>query len=245
MATAKVGIVTAMATEVWPLVRGWRTSVAEYGGREFKFFAHVNAVVLCGGIGHKAGRRAAEAMIALHQPALLIAAGLAGGLRPEWTLGRTMTAAKVIDQASGRAFATVFGEGTVVSSRTIAGAALKQELASQFAADLVDMEGAAVGEVAHRLGVPFLAAKAVSDELNFDLPPLQRFVDEEGRFQGARFTTYAAVRPKLWPMVWHLKRNSDLAAEALAGLLRDLIARPQEQWLSGVQRVGEIGSVGN
>jgi nucleoside phosphorylase len=229
MATPKVGIITAMATEVAPLIRTWRSSTAEHGGRRHKFFVHENAVLLCGGIGYDAGQRAAEAIIALQRPMVLIAAGLAGGLRPQWTLGKTMFAAKVIDEATGREFPTAFGEGTVVSSRTIAGADLKRELAGKFAADLVDMEGAAVAEVAGRHGLRFLAAKAVSDELGFELPPLQPFVDADGRFQAARFTLYAALRPRLWPMVLHLKRNSDVAAAALAELLRGLIAQEQRQ----------------
>jgi adenosylhomocysteine nucleosidase len=214
-----------MATEVAPLIRSWRTSVREHAGRRHRFFEGGNAVLLCGGIGYDAGQRAAEAMIALYQPATVIAAGLAGGLRPQWTLGKTMVAARVIDQETGREFPTAFGDGTVVSSRTIAGAELKRELAAKFAADLVDMEGAAVAEVAARHGLRFLAAKAVSDELDFELPPLQQFVGADGQFQAARFTLYAAMRPRLWPMVLHLKRNSDVAAEALAGLLRELITR--------------------
>src|SRR2546423_1118531 len=107
-ATPKIGIITAMATEVWPLVRDWRVSIAGHDGRRHKFFMRDNAVLLCGGIGYQAGQRAAEAMIAMHQPTLLIAAGLAGGLRPQWTLGKTLIAAKIIDEATGREFTPLY-----------------------------------------------------------------------------------------------------------------------------------------
>ena len=220
---SRVGIITAMPTEVGPLVRGWRSSLGEFSGRRYKFFETDEAVLVCGGIGYEAGRRAAEAVIARAQPVLLIAAGLAGGLRPQWTLGKTLVAGSVIDELTGRRLPTAFGEGAVVSSREIAGLARKRELAARFDADLVDMEGFAVGEVAKARGLPFLAAKAVSDDVEFDLPPLQRFVDGEGKFQAGRFTLHAAVHPGWWPVIARLKRHSDRAAEALAGLLEDLI----------------------
>ncbi|HXZ27354.1 MAG TPA: hypothetical protein VEG08_05070 [Terriglobales bacterium] len=220
---SRVGIVTAMETEVAPLVKGWRTALVETAGRRYKFFETQEAVVLCGGIGYEAGRRAAEAMIARAQPALLIASGLAGGLRPQWILGKTLVAAAVIDELTGRRLATAGGEGVVVSSRQIAGLAKKRELAARFDADVVDMEGFAVGEVAHAHGLPFLAAKAVSDDLGFELPPLQGFVDGEGKFEAGRFVAQAAVHPGWWRRIARLKRHSDRAAEALARLLEELI----------------------
>lgn len=220
---SRVGIITAMETEVAPLVCRWRTSWGESAGRRYKFFETDDAVLLCGGIGYQAGRRAAEAVIARAQPELLIAAGLAGGLRPQWTLGKTLVAGVVLDELTGRRLTTAFGEGVVVSSREIAGLARKRELAARFDADVVDMEGFAVGEVAQAHGLPFLAAKAVSDDLAFELPPLQGFVDEEGKFEAGRFVMHAAVHPGWWGMIARLKRHSEQAAEALAVLLRDLI----------------------
>ena len=181
-------------------------------------------MLLCGGIGHEAGKRAAEAVIEYAKPSLLIAAGLAGGLKPEWTLGQTIVAAEVVGEATGRRFGTAYGKGIVVSSREVARAEKKRELGARFAADLVDMEGAAVAEVAEAHGLPFLAVKAVSDEMDFELPPLQEFVDAEGRFQGARFGFWAAWHPRWWPAIAQLKRRSDLAAEKLAVKLREVIA---------------------
>src|SRR5437868_642746 len=225
----KIGIVTAMETEVWPLVRNWKRVRVDHGGRSFRFFEDGGASVLCGGIGYEAGQRAAEVMITHAQPAVLIAAGLAGGLRPEWTLGKTMVAATVIDEATGDRFSTVSGEGTVVSSREIARLADKRRLAQKFAADLVDMEGAAVASVAKRHGIPLLAVKSVSDDFDFELPPLQQFVDAEGRFGAGRFAAYAALRPQWWPVIARLKRHSEIAAAALAKVLTEIIHQQSQQ----------------
>ena len=191
------------------------------------FFESDEVVLLCGGIGYEAGKRAAKAVIECAKPSVLIATGLAGGLEPEWTLGRTMVAAEVVDEATGRRFKTAYGKGTVVSSREIARAAKKQELATRFAADLVDMEGAAVAEVAEAHGLPFLAVKAVSDEMDFELPPLQGFVDATGGFQSARFGFWAAWHPQWWSAIVQLKKRSDVAAEKLAAKLREVIAEAQ------------------
>jgi len=227
-----VGIVTAMETEVWPLIRDWRKNSHPWQnrprvGHPLNFFENEDAVLLCGGIGYEAGKRAAKAVIEYARPWLLIAAGLAGGLKPDWTLGRTMVAAEVVDAATGRRFKTAYGEGTVISSREIARAARKRELASRFVADLVDMEGAAVAEVAEAHGLPFLAVKAVSDEMDFELPPLQEFVDAEGRFQHVRFGFWAAWHPQWWPAIARLKKRSDYAASVLAEKLREVIAEAQ------------------
>ncbi len=229
-----VGIVSAMETEVWPLIREWNKNPHPYQqrvrvGHPPIFFESGNAVLVCGGIGYEAGKRAAEAVIKYAKPGVLIATGLAGGLKPEWRLGQTMVAAQVIDEATSRRFKTAYGEGTVVSSREIARAAKKQELASRFAADLVDMEGAAVAEVAATHGLPFLAVKAVSDELDFELPPLQSFVDAEGQFQALRFGFWAAWHPRWWAAIAQLKKRSDLAAVALAEKLREVIAEAQQR----------------
>ena len=218
-----------MATEVWPLIRNWRKNPHSWQnrprvGHPAIFFESEDAVLFCGGIGYEAGKRAAEAVIEYAKPDLLIATGLAGGLKPEWTLGRTMVAAEVVDEATGRRFQTAYGEGTVISSREIARAGNKRDLASRFAADVVDMEGAAVAEVAESHGLPFLAVKAVMDDMDFELPPLQDFVDAAGRFQHARFGLWAVWHPRWWLATAQLKMRSDRAAAALAEKLREVIA---------------------
>ena len=153
-----------------------------------------------------------------------------------------MVAAEVVDEATGRRFRTAYGEGKVVSSRKIARAGKKRELASRFAADVVDMEGAAVAEIAEAHGLPFLAVKAVSDEMDFELPPLQDFVDAQGRFQGGRFGFWAAWHPQWWPVIAQLKRNTDRAAMALAEKLREVIAEAQRGALplAGFAKGGEV-----
>ena len=49
------------------------------------------------------------------------------------------------------------------------------------------MEAAAVAAVAQERGIEFAAVKAISDELDFVMPPVGRFVDADGKFETARF----------------------------------------------------------
>src|SRR5690242_17545496 len=84
----KVAVVAALEREILPFVKNWAHVIREYDGRSFRFFENAGNVVLCGGIGPEAARRAAEAVIALYRPTLLISAGFAGALNPALEVGQ-------------------------------------------------------------------------------------------------------------------------------------------------------------
>ena len=75
---SEVAIVAALEREVAGLVKSWPRVSRDFEGRSFKFFEKSNAVLVCGGIGPEAARRATEAVVALYRPAELISAGFAG-----------------------------------------------------------------------------------------------------------------------------------------------------------------------
>jgi adenosylhomocysteine nucleosidase len=80
---------------------------------------------------------------------------------------------------------------------------------------VVDMEAAAVAKVAAETGIGFRCVKAISDEADFVMPPLARFVDAEGNFQSGKFAAWAAVRPWEWARVITLGRKTSKAVRAL------------------------------
>ena len=49
----------ALEREVWPLVKRWRVQERMHDGRTFRFFENGDTVLICGGIGSEAARRAA------------------------------------------------------------------------------------------------------------------------------------------------------------------------------------------
>jgi adenosylhomocysteine nucleosidase len=61
--------------------------------------------------------------------------------------------------------------------------------------------------------------KAISDEMDFEFPAMDRFIDADGRFSQGRFAWYAGVRPWLWRRVMRLARNSKRASHALCAYL--------------------------
>jgi len=84
------------------------------------------------------------------------------------------------------------------------------------------MEAAAVVRSAEASDKQFTAVKVISDEVDFEFPAMDRFVDAEGRFLEGRFAFYTAIRPWLWPQVIRLARNSNRAAQALCLYLRTI-----------------------
>ncbi len=233
--SCKVAIVAALEREVWPLVKNWPVTRKEYDGRWFKFYEKAGTVLVCSGMGAEAARRAAEAIINLYHPELIISAGFAGGLNPTLPAGHMLMPRQVIDASDGSRSDRGFGEGVLVSFGTVADAEQKARLADAYGAHAVDMEAAGVARSAEAHGIKFLACKVISDATDSRMPPIARFITGDGRFHALKFMAYVAVRPWLWLSVMKLARNSALAAgklcEALAGAHEARVAEPGLQTL--------------
>jgi len=217
---SRVAIVVALEREVRPLIKEWRASEKESGGRGFRFFEKDEFVLVCGGIGAEAARRAAEAVIAIYAPALIYSAGFAGALDPKLKVGDVVQPERVVNAGDGSNVDLGRGEGVLVSFGSVATPEQKAKLRNSFGATAVDMEAAAVARAAEARGVRFAVVKVISDEFDFAFPSMERFVDSNGRFLEGRFAWFAALRPWLWPQVWRLARNSGRASRALCDWLR-------------------------
>jgi adenosylhomocysteine nucleosidase len=214
-----VAIIAAMPAEVAPLVRhSLRRSVAGV-----MLYELPSALIALGGMGRKPAQRAAEVALQEANPSLLVSAGFAGALAPGLQPGEVLTFREVADEATGEHYATTSGEAVLVSSPRVAGVNHKRSLAQSFAASAVDMEAAAVAEVARRHGIPFAAVKAISDDLEFPMPPVSGFIDRNGRLRAPAFLAHVAVRPKWWIPLLRLARNSGLASRNLGKFLQHLI----------------------
>lgn len=219
---ARIAIVAALEREVRPLVKSWRVSQKESDGRRFRFFERDDAAVVCAGIGAEAARRAAEAVIALYAPHVVCSAGFAGALDARLKVGDIVQPALVVNAGDGSRVEIENGSGVLVSFAAIANPAQKAQLRESFAAQAVDMEAAAVARAAEARGIRFSAVKAISDEIDFEFPSLDRFVDAGGSFSELRFAAFAAVRPWLWSKVIRLGRDSSRASRALCAALQKI-----------------------
>jgi hypothetical protein len=213
----KVAIVAALEREVSGLTRSCRRVTQEHEGRSFTFFERDDMVVTCGGIGMEAARRAAEVVIALYHPMRLQSVGFAGALDASLHVGDLFTPAVVIDARDGSRIEIPGGDkrSMLVSFMAVAGIEQKRSLATAYGAQVVDMEAAGVATAARAHGIEFGATKVISDEWNFEMPQMGRFIDAHGRFRTAPFAAFVAVRPWLWKRVATLAGNSRKAARVL------------------------------
>jgi adenosylhomocysteine nucleosidase len=217
----KVAIVAALEREVSSLIEGCTRVARQYEGRSFVFFERKDErnkmVIVCGGIGVEAARRAAEAVIALYSPTLVQSVGFAGALDASLHVGDVFAPAVVVDARDGSR-TEIEGanrQGTLVTFMAVAGTDQKSNLARAYGARAVDMEASAVAAAAHAHAIPFAATKAISDEYDFEMPQTARFIDSQGQFRTASFALFAALRPWLWRRVAQLAGNSRKAARAL------------------------------
>jgi nucleoside phosphorylase len=214
-----VAVVVAMARELAPMLHGMRSERVD----GIDFFESTDIAVAVGGIGRKAASRAAEALIRRYSPGVLISAGLVGALTPKLKVGDVVEVKEVVDADSSEIFETGRAGAVLLTESGVAGPADKPIDAQRFSADIVDMEASAEAEVAKQYGVEFMALKAVSDEVNFAMPPLGKFVSDRGKFETLRFLAWVSIRPKWWSVVRQLNDNSNLAAANLSKALDHLI----------------------
>lgn len=226
----KIAIIAALERELLPLVKSWPSSKLTHEGREFTFYEAEYAVAVCAGIGSEAARRAAEAVMVKYSPQLIISAGVAGALVSDLHVGETIFPAIVTDTQDGSRHESgihsapmgqsSLGRTVLATYPVIASVAQKHQVAKSYGAHAVDMEAAAVARVAEKHGLPFIAVKAISDDLSFEIPEMNRFI-RNGYFQTRNFVLHVAFRPWLWLRVLRLARNTRLASENLCAWLRE------------------------
>jgi len=246
----RIAIIAAMAREVGPLVRRWHAREVTRNGKTYRLFESGDVVVICGGIGAQAARRAAEAVIEEMRPTRVISVGFAGALDSKMKVADVVEPRVVVNAADGSRTDTGSGEGTLVSFGAVAGRNQKDRLARAYSADAADMEAAAVAQAAQARGIEFAALKAISDAADFAMPPTEKFVSSEGKFRTSSFVLHVAVRPWLWGSTIALARNSARASRALCMAIESYLKResrdlrscaspvnPPEQSLSGTPSV--------
>jgi adenosylhomocysteine nucleosidase len=158
-----------------------------HGGRVYR--------LVLTGIGPEKADAAARAVFSQEAAALAVSTGFAGALLPAAVVGDVIVATSVVsgrfdgiwrqsgspmicEERVGRsvqAAATEMGvevrSGPVVSLSTVVCRAVdKQDLGRLTGAVALDMESAAIGNVAQSHGIPFAVVRTVSDAANEDLP---------------------------------------------------------------------------
>lgn len=238
----RIAIIAALPGELKPLVRHWpRVPTGVAGTKTWVLSQGADTwIAVCAGMGAEAARRAYASATSDGPLDMLLSVGWAGSLDAGVYPGTVHVPTDVIDAQTGEQFNLADGGGKwkLVTTARVADAAEKTRLAATYqGAVLVDMEAAAVARLAAMHGIPLLCIKGVSDAAGARLPDLNRFIDRAGQMQLARFITHVVLRPKYWPSLLHLGRNSARAAEAM----RDLILEFMKE--KDVKKIIRTGSV--
>ncbi|MGB6483677.1 MAG: hypothetical protein WBE86_09355 [Candidatus Acidiferrales bacterium] len=186
------------------------------------------------------------------RPDICIAAGLAGSLRADYRVGEVLAARDMMELESGRTVAADAGllhraktGGAVVidrlltSSTMILSAEGKRRLGNMAGA--VEMESFAVVTEAVAKGIPAIAIRAISDDVDEDLPmDFSGVLDDSGNVRTGRIVRALARAPQKLPALMRLGRHSRAASMRLAEFL--------ERYVSGLAagsgKVAEMAEAG-
>lgn len=192
--------------------------------------------VMTTGMGSSAASEGARALIAAGAKALA-SWGMAGGLDPSLQPGAILLPTEVLGP-DGRAHPCSVGWRNRLSTRlearsgrlltsvkSVGSVEDKAELFRTTGAVAVDMESAAVAEIAEQHGLPFLAVRVVVDSASDVLPrAVTAAADDEGHLQIWRLIGALALAPnELAPLIRLAQRyraaNRSLATIARTGSL--------------------------
>jgi adenosylhomocysteine nucleosidase len=238
----RIAIIAALPGELKPLVKGWkRVATNQRGIAKWALSRGADTwIAVCAGMGADAALRAYANAVSDGPVDMLLSVGWAGSLHAEVAAGTVQIPTIVIDAQTGEQFSLTEGKRKwrLVTTVRVADESEKARLAATYrGAVLVDMEAATVARLAEMHGIPMLCIKGVSDAVGATVPDLNRFIDRTGQMQMARFLAYIAVRPRYWPSLLHLGKNSARAANAM----RDLILKFMKE--KNVEELIRTGSV--
>jgi adenosylhomocysteine nucleosidase len=200
-------------------------------------------LLVVSGMGGAAASRGARQLVDAGAKALL-SWGMAGGLDPALPAGALFLPGEVIS-ADGAIYQTarewrealaarvapcdpVTGGRLLTSRQAIASAAAKAIAFRETGASAVDMESAAIAEVARAQGLPFLAVRAIVDTAEDPLPKPAITAAGESTVRLSRLLAALARAPQDLPALIRLMRRYRAASRSLAAVARAGALAPRE-----------------
>jgi adenosylhomocysteine nucleosidase len=196
--------------------------------------------VAISGPGKRAARQAALAVLAGHRPHWLIAAGFAGGLKPEIKQGDIIVADSVVGLNGERLSIDVrhstsnvqgvhFGRLLTVD-HIVRKAGDKRQYGEHFGALAVDMESLAVAQVCQEEKQRFLAVRAITDAVDDELPrDVERLLNRPTMVRKLGAAAGSVIRrPSAVKDLWNLRHSAAVAADRLASFLCGVIEQLPE-----------------
>lgn len=236
MNTAKLGLVAAMPEEINPLLH----LIGSYKKKKcgsfdcYRFDRHGKDVTLVrSGMGVSRAAAATKVLIETAQPSLIVNFGFAGAVTAGPKVGDLMLANQVFSydghgfsrptstadlarclESSGVSF---HNSAFVTTLQITEKSTLAKMLPDGCLFPSVEMESAAVAEIAAEAGIPFAAIRAISDAADEELGfSLDEFTDQDLNIRISRVLRTVARKPWIIPQLLRLARNSRIAGNNLA-----------------------------
>jgi adenosylhomocysteine nucleosidase len=222
------GVVAALAAEaraLGPIRRGEANTPGDFPQLED------GTLLAVSGIGGAAARAAARALVSARVSALMTF-GLAGALDPKLAAGSIILPSELISPDGARfvtckawreRVAASLGNGGAVCTDTLLTSATAietpQDKAAAFrdtGAAAVDMESAAVAEVAAAHSLPFIAVRVIVDTAGDALPRSVIAASRAGRIEIGRLITALLAAPRETAALIRLARRYRTAMRSLA-----------------------------
>jgi len=117
-------------------------------------------------------------------------------------------------------------QGNSVSVRqVVAKTRAKRELGEAYRAEAVDMESYWIAKIASESRIPFLAVRAISDEVQHNLPQFDQIVNSDGKLIGRKAFSYFLSYPHDLMKLITLRRSKRQASRNLTAFIDCLITR--------------------
>lgn len=236
MKMSNIGLIAAMPEEIAPLLRRVGRYSREKAGRHkiYRFQAGpLSACLIESGMGPRNATEGASQLIEACTPQVILNFGFAGALSPELKSGDIVSADRLLFSHDGlfseQQWLTLLQEPVgqqvqqaafVTTSRITDKKYLADRLPTGIRQAVVEMETAAVAKVAGTAGIPFIAIRAISDELGEELGfTLEEFCDQGLNLKIWRVLLTVARKPWIIPQLVRLGGNSKKAGYNLSSFL--------------------------
>ncbi len=238
----RVAILGALARELTDIRRRIRLDGrVQVGGVLFwsGFYKSRRVVLVQTGVGLDRALRAARLTLSLFPVDLFISVGYACGLKDEIKIGDLVVGEKVIqlDQDMEKTFAAdshllfladqvadrVFKGSILTVGRIIENPEEKKALAKSTGAIVLDMESAAVAQVAAAARVPCLFLRAVSDLVSEDLRCVSNLLSSLGTFRPFSGTLYIITHPSSLARLNRLRIHTVTASRRLGDFIHSYL----------------------
>ena len=205
-------------------------------------------VLLRTGVGTRRSESSLTSLLSKLRPDLIVSLGFAGALHEGLAAGDLIWASRVffLSDRTPHAEGTEFPEILLPESKRVADRLagiisiregcivtledfvrkpeIRKRLPAEISLPVCDMETFVLARVAARQGIPFFAARAISDTSDHEIPPeLLDIFDESGKILYFRLSKRVLYKPGLLSDMFHLRRNSERAAKSLGTLVKSLL----------------------